>query len=189
MLNVILILFMTVVTASAAALDGMKLFRLEGGKKVSYELKPETKYVALYQSASWCPPCRKVTPILVKEYQTMLKADQIPVEIVLMSGDRSESAMVDYMRKYKMKWPAMEWNNRAIANQYIADGIPHLVVIDLATGKAVTKGTGQSDIKKVVSKIRKFGGTAGGIPIDKNIWNFRDNYTLVAGIVVSFLVV
>ena len=89
---------MMVGSVSAGVVDEVPMFKLVDGKKEPFKLSAGTKYVAYYYSASWCPPCRKTTPPLVKEYQRMLSAEGMPVEIVLVGSDRSERDMLDYMR-------------------------------------------------------------------------------------------
>jgi len=136
----------------------MDLFRIEDGEKVPYSLKPETKYVAFYQSASWCPPCRKTMPPLIEEYQRMLEMDQLPVELILLSADHSEEDMLGYMKRYQMPWPAVEWAERSSVSKYQADGIPHLVLVDLETGRVITKGTGPQGLEVAVERMREYTG-------------------------------
>ncbi len=49
----------------------------------------EGKFVLLYFSAHWCPPCRGFTPIL-KEYYEALKAQRSDFEIIFVSSDENE---------------------------------------------------------------------------------------------------
>ena len=55
------------------------------------------KFVAVYNSASWCGPCRVFTPELVKFY----KKNQKQMEIIFKSADRTEDAMIAYAKKNK----------------------------------------------------------------------------------------
>lgn len=48
------------------------------------------KYVLLYFSAHWCPPCRAFTPILKQTYAT-LRAQGKPLEVVFVSSDSSKA--------------------------------------------------------------------------------------------------
>lgn len=80
------------------------------------------KFVGVYSSASWCMPCRKFTPELVKFY----KKNKKDIEIVFRSGDKTEDAMIGYARKDKMKWLAVPFKKRCLSKG--AAGIPHLVI-------------------------------------------------------------
>ncbi len=42
------------------------------------------KYVGVYFSASWCPPCQRFTPMLIKAYSDSLKGKNF--EIVFVSA-------------------------------------------------------------------------------------------------------
>lgn len=80
------------------------------------------KFVGVYNSASWCGPCRAFTPRLVKFY----KKNKKEIEIVFLSADKTEKAMLAYIKKDKMKWLAVPFGKRA--NTKPSRGIPHLVV-------------------------------------------------------------
>ncbi len=147
--------FMIAGAAQSAVFPDVELFRLKGGEKVPFSLKSETKYLALYQSASWCPPCRKTTPPLVAEYNRMREMENMPVEIVLVSGDRSEEDALSYMKLYEMPWPAVEWSSMPELNQYLAEGIPHLLLVEIATGKVISEGTGPAGVEAVVERMRE----------------------------------
>lgn len=181
-----MILMMTV-AAQAAEFPKVDLFRLKGGEKVPFTLKSETKYVALYQSASWCPPCRKTTPPLVEEYQRMLEMEDMPVEIVLMSGDRSEKDALDYMKLYDMRWPALEWSSTPELIQYSAEGIPHLVLVEIATGKVITKGTGPGGVEAAVERMREFTGVTSDSAFKVN--GFMDKYGLLVMVALSGVII
>ena len=170
-----------------AVLPEFPMFRLEEGKKVPHVLRSETKYVAFYQSASWCPPCRKTTPPLIEEYQRMLEMDDLPVEIILWSGDRSEEDMLGYMKRYEMPWPALEWGSRSVAEKYLAEGIPHLVLVELETGKVITKGTGPEGVEAAVERMREYSGVSS----DKSfrIEGFLDKYGLLIMVALSCVVI
>jgi len=179
----IMMILIMVGAAQAAVFPKLDLFRLEGGEKVPFALKSETKYVALYQSASWCPPCRKTTPRLVEEYQRMLKMENMPVEIILVSGDRSEEDTLDYMKLYDMPWPAVEWASIPELNGYAAEGIPHLVLVEIATGKVITKGTGPSGVEAAVERMREHTGVTSDSAF--KVGGFMDKYGLLVMVALS----
>ena len=147
--------------ACSGVVDEVPMFHLKEGKKVPYEHWAGTEYVAYYFSASWCPPCRKTTPALVEEYQRMLDAEGMSVEVVLVGADRSEEEMLRYMQNYGMKWPAVQFGHEEMLEGYASRGIPHLVIVDRKTGKALAHGTGVEGIEEVVKKMRVYSGVEG----------------------------
>lgn len=56
--------------------------------------------ILLYFSASWCPPCRKFTPILIDFYNNFCKSNNI--EIVFISSDQDIPSFNEYFKK--MPW-------------------------------------------------------------------------------------
>jgi nucleoredoxin len=55
------------------------------------------KYVAVYCSAHWCPPCRQFTPLLGEFFKTQAAA--LKVAVVFASGDRDEKSFKDYFAR------------------------------------------------------------------------------------------
>lgn len=100
---------------------------IKAGQKAS-AAKPENvksldgKFVGVYRSASWCGPCRKFTPRLVKFYAKNKK----DLEIVFWSADRSEDDMRAYVKADKMKWLAVPFGKSADVK--FPGGIPNLFV-------------------------------------------------------------
>lgn len=88
------------------------------------------KYVALYFSAHWCPPCRSFTPKLRKVY-LMLLASGKPFEIVYVSNDNSKKEFEAYYNE--MPWNAVQYEQEALrlqlARKFGIAGIPTLVII------------------------------------------------------------
>ncbi|MFT5905019.1 MAG: thiol-disulfide isomerase/thioredoxin [Cryomorphaceae bacterium] len=101
----------------------------------------EKPYVLFYWSAHWCGPCRKFTPQLVEFYNTHGGGEKF--EVILVSSDRSEEAMKDYMIKEKMPWYAIDYTKKKNAGlkKFCGRGIPNIMLIDrkgnqLARGRA-----------------------------------------------------
>ena len=97
----------------------------------------DRKYIILYFSAHWCPPCKAFTPVLASWYAK--HANQ--TEIVFISLDHGEN---DYKSYYsEMPWAALPYVNRALIETLTADynisSLPTLIVIDNKTGKMVSK--------------------------------------------------
>ena len=122
---------------SAQAANGSVVSQLSGvlvdssGKRITPKLKGK-KYFIFYYSASWCPPCQKFTPDLVRFYNSN-KALRSKYEIILVSSDRSEREQLNYMRQKRMNFPAVKFSKIAISgvNEFMSgSGIPHLSMVD-----------------------------------------------------------
>ncbi len=103
----------------------------------------EAKYYMYLASASWCGPCRMVTPKLVQEYPNMMANKE--VEVILLSCDRTPEIALKYLEHYKAPFAAVMYGSEAAkalpgCPQDI-HGIPHIVVVD-ANGKMVYRGHG-----------------------------------------------
>ena len=110
------------------------LVKLDGNKLSEYELeKKPTKYYMFYYTASWCGPCKRFTPSLVKFYDEK-KAKNDEFEVVLISSDGDEGSMEKYASGAKMNWPQLKlsmvnsFNNKF---KHPGSGIPNLVLTDL----------------------------------------------------------
>ena len=102
----------------------------------------QKKYLFIYFSASWCPPCRKFTPELVKFYNQNHEKNG-DFDILLVSSDRNQAGMDAYMKQDKMPWAGIKLAHamtNELKRQHKVRGIPHLVLLDendkvLATGQ------------------------------------------------------
>lgn len=98
----------------------------------------QDKTVALYFSASWCPPCRQFTPQLVKFYNSNAGAKNL--EIVFVSSDRDARSFQGYYSE--MPWLAIPFSDRsrkdALSSVFKVSGIPALVILDMAAGTVLT---------------------------------------------------
>jgi len=115
------------------SLLGEKLQTGNGSKSVS-DLK--NRVVALYFSASWCPPCHAFTPQLVKFYEKM-KEQEKDFEVVFVSSDHDAKSMGAYFEK--MPWLAVPFDEREVkaklSTKLKVRGIPTLVFLDGPTGQ------------------------------------------------------
>lgn len=115
------------------------------------------KYVALYFSAHWCPPCRAFTPKLVEWYKGF-KATHPDFELVFVSADRSAADMENYIKEAGMPWPAVAFDKARSETfgKFAARGIPYLVLIG-PDGKALTAQPGNEwqPPQQVLQKIEQ----------------------------------
>ena len=119
----------------AAADKSLNLKKLEamlvnskGQKAKKINLK-DKKYILIYFSAHWCPPCRRFTPKLVEFYNANSKKGNF--EVIFVSFDRNKKAQLEYMTETSMPWPAVKLSKRAKSGlqSYAGRGIPCLVMI------------------------------------------------------------
>jgi nucleoredoxin len=150
--------------AIAPSLKG-DLVALNGKRVGKFDDAPlaNTKYFAVYFSASWCGPCRAFTPDLVTWYNQN-KPKHPEFELVFVSSDTDENSMEAYMAGDKMPWPALKYSkiksNKSL-RQYAGRGIPCLVFVD-AEGKVLSnsyEGANYVGPRKVLKDI---GQTLGG---------------------------
>lgn len=112
-----------------AALFGEDLLTDKGEKADIAELDGKT--IALYFSASWCPPCRAFTPRLV-ELADKLQSEGKPFAIVLVGCDQDRQKALAYMSSHKMTGyliPPEAAANRALSKRYHVSGIPYLAIL------------------------------------------------------------
>lgn len=86
------------------------------------------KNVGLYFSASWCPPCRRFTPVFAGVYEEL--ASKGDFEVIFVSSDRDEDSFKDYFSK--MPWLSIPFSDsetvKRLKELFKVRGIPHLVV-------------------------------------------------------------
>jgi nucleoredoxin len=123
------------------------LQKKDGGKLSSVEALSSKKFVLLYFSAHWCPPCRKFTPKLVEWYNEYSEAQNF--ECVFVSGDETQESFDDYYKD--MPWLALPFENRDLETELSAKfgikGIPTLLVLG-PDGEVITdKGRAGVELK------------------------------------------
>lgn len=116
-----------------------KLISAKGKKEISFKKEGASpKYTAIYYSAHWCPPCRAFTPKLVQWYNKFQPKHK-DFQLVFISSDKDEAAMLEYMTETKMPWPAVKFGEKekTVVGKFAAGGIPYLVLVD-ENGKDLT---------------------------------------------------
>lgn len=158
----------------ASVLDELKgkLVSLEGKTLAPFDSSKlaGTKYLAVYYSASWCGPCRRFTPELVRFYKQQ-KTNHPELEVLFVSLDHSREDMLGYMKEDRMAWPALEFG-KSLSFAKPGPGIPCLVVVD-ETGAVLSdsyEGTTYRGPQEVLKDLRRLLGKsdkkAGGSDFD-----------------------
>jgi thiol-disulfide isomerase/thioredoxin len=134
------------------------------------------QYYAIYYSAAWCPPCHAFTPRLVDWYKKF-KPSHPNFELIFVSEDHTEAAMLGYMKDMTMPWPAVRFGNLqhdgngtfkgSGIEQFADSGIPDLVLVD--SGGKVLSDSFQNDKyvgpQAVVGDINNLIGGASPVPL------------------------
>jgi nucleoredoxin len=109
------------------------------------------KYLMLYFSAHWCPPCRAFTPKLSEAY-TKLKAERDDFELVFISSDKDEAQFNEYFGE--MSFCALPYELRdekaALSKVFEVSGIPQLSMV----GPVSDDGSGNRPL--INKNIRSF---------------------------------
>lgn len=99
------------------------------GKPLSlYNVKGKAKIIDFW--ASWCNPCRRANPEMVKIYK---KYHPKGLEIIGVSLDRDKAAWEKAIADDNLTWKHVSdlqyWNN-AVAQEYVVSSIPHILLLD-----------------------------------------------------------
>ncbi|GET90400.1 tryparedoxin-like protein [Leishmania tarentolae] len=74
----------------------LKVLRQDGSTVAASEAFKGKKYVLIYFSAHWCPPCQRFTPLLADFYNA--HKDRYGFEVLFVSSDREEGRMMDFFQ-------------------------------------------------------------------------------------------
>lgn len=77
---------------------GEQLVTKSGLKDTSEVLKGK-KFVGVYFSAHWCPPCRQFTPVLSEFYELLKEENGDALEMIFASADNDQESFDNYFGK------------------------------------------------------------------------------------------
>ncbi|MCK6470979.1 MAG: redoxin family protein [Planctomycetes bacterium] len=108
------------------------------GAAISTDALKDKRFVLLYFSAGWCPPCHQFTPKLVEFYNAHGGGKDF--EVVFVSSDADTAKMQEYIDEYKMPWLAVKHDQikaSGLQERYAGNGIPDLEMLD-GTGQVLS---------------------------------------------------
>lgn len=122
------------------------------GQQVDIRKIP-AKYILLEFWASWCPPCRKFNPGLVKVYD---KHHTNGFEILSISLDDKHSKWTEAIEKDNLHWPYhicefTGWESKFAAN-YEVESIPTNILFD-STGKILARDLDPEALDKALTNL------------------------------------
>ena len=110
------------------------------------------KYVGLFFSADWCPPCKHMLQPL-KNFYTDVNLEERTMEMILVSSDRSEQ---DWKKHHQsMPWMTLPYDDprgNKLREKYEILGVPALIILDAVTGFTVTEKA-RKDLGKNVAEV------------------------------------
>lgn len=120
-----------------ARFPGLKFLQGKNGDVPVSSL--EGKYVLVYFSAHWCPPCRAFTPQLAAFYKRHSKDKNL--EIIFASWDQNKAEFEEYFKEHP--WLAFPFETsesiiKTLGSNFSVQSIPTLLVFG-PDGKLITR--------------------------------------------------
>jgi len=129
----------------AESVKGDTKILTQDGDTTMAKLWEDNKYLILYFSAHWCPPCRGFTPTFAEWYknnQAKKKGTDQAFDVVFVSSDRDQKSFDEYFKE--MPWKALDYPLRDLKGKLSdacgVQGIPTVAVVDKNWNIVTTKG-------------------------------------------------
>ncbi|MBO5684722.1 MAG: TlpA family protein disulfide reductase [Akkermansia sp.] len=109
-------------------------------KKVKGRVNEKADYFIFLYSASWCGPCCREMPEIVKTYKDIKKSGK--VDIVLFCQDNTMNAAKNFVNNFRIKFLTVMGNDDKCAKvpgHAPSGGIPHCNIVDRA-GRTIISG-------------------------------------------------
>lgn len=139
-------------TAIGSTAPDITLPMPEGGEKALSSLRG--KYVLIDFWASWCAPCRKENPNVVRMYNEYKDKG---FEIYGVSLDQSRDKWLKAIADDKLTWPHVSdlkgWESAA-ARSYNITAIPQTILLD-KEGKIIAKGLRGEELEQKLASLLK----------------------------------
>jgi peroxiredoxin len=139
-------------TAIGSVAPDISLPMPEGGEKALSSLRG--KYVLIDFWASWCAPCRKENPNVVRMYNQYKDKG---FEIFGVSLDQSREKWLKAIADDKLTWPHVSdlkgWESAA-ARSYNITAIPQTILLD-KEGKIIAKGLRGDELEQKLASLLK----------------------------------
>lgn len=88
-------------SAALVELLGESLAHKDGSSTATAAALAGLDYVLLYFSASWCPPCKRFTPMLGEYLKAHGAREGKRFNVVFVSGDRDPASFKDYFAHHE----------------------------------------------------------------------------------------
>lgn len=101
----------------------------------------DAEFYIYLTSASWCAFCNEEMPEVVEAYQKMREKGR--VELIQISGDRTQEAAAQFAEKYKAEFPVLNPNGvtEKLPGYNPPAALPDAIFVD-ADGNVINKGNG-----------------------------------------------
>ncbi len=88
---------------------------------------PQGRVYLLNFWATWCPPCRKEVPSMVKLYHQLKDKG---FDIIAVSVDRSRDDVINFVQEYHMSFTVLHDANAQVSAQYGVFRYPETFIVD-----------------------------------------------------------
>ncbi|CAJ1030876.1 putative Redoxin/AhpC/TSA family/Thioredoxin/F plasmid transfer operon protein/Thioredoxin-like [Leishmania utingensis] len=151
----------------------LKMLRQDGTTVAASEAFKGKKYVLIYFSAHWCPPCQRFTPLLADFYDA--HKDRYGFEVLFVSSDREEGRMMDFFQNRSSNYvrrppaatssPPPAASNEALDEScHMSCDISHLLGSTTASGAVSGMGEAQQPQLSPLTMTPGGASTAVGTP-------------------------